>query len=455
MDISELVTNQRNFFLSGKTHDVLFRLDALGKLASVISEKETDIVKALLFDLNKSETEAYLTEINILKKDLKMTRSHLREWMKKKRFPGVPALFPASCYQVPEPYGVALIMAPWNYPVLLSLQPLIAALAAGNCAVVKPSAYAPNASQVVAEIIGEAFPPEYCAAVQGSREENRKLLEQRFDYIFFTGSPTVGHIVMEAAAKNLTPLTLELGGKSPVIIDEKIDLDLAARRIVFGKLINAGQTCVAPDHIYVPADRQEALVEALKRSIAISYPTEPDGTIRDYPCIVNEKHFDRLLGLIRDEKIVYGGNSDRDRRFIEPTILRDVSLEAPVMQEEIFGPILPLIPYSDLETVIREIQSRPKPLALYLFTEDHALWERFERTVSFGGGCINDTLMHLAADSLPFGGVGASGMGQYHGRAGFDSFTHYKSIVNKAVFPDIRMRYRPYTDRIAEILKRL
>ena len=453
MEIAKLVERQRAFFHTGETLAYSFRLQALETLIKTVKETQHEIALALEEDLHKSPLEAHLTEISIFLEDALYAKKHLAGWMKKRRAKTARKLIPARCYRVPEPYGVALIMSPWNYPFMLAMQPLIGAICAGNCAVIKTSAYAPATSRVVRRLVESCFPAEYCAVVEGSREQNEQLLSQRFDYIFFTGSVAVGKHVMECAARNLTPVTLELGGKSPVIVDETAKIDLAAKRLVFAKFINAGQTCVAPDYVFVHESKQAALLEALRGYIASCYPRDAEGEIADYPHIINEKHFNRLNGLLEGQTAAIGGKSDAKQRVIEPTVLVDVSPQAPIMQEEIFGPILPLMAYRDIEEPLGFIRQRPKPLALYLFSEDRALQRRIETGVSFGGGCINDGLLHVATHHLPFGGVGESGMGQYHGRASFDTFTHYKSIVNKGTRLDVEARYRPYTALKEKIMR--
>lgn len=449
--MTEIIEKQRDYFQSGKTLSYGFRLAALEKLATEAAAMEEEILAALHADLRKSGLEAFLCETNLVQKEIAFARKNLKKWMKKRPVTTPLILFPAKCYQVAEPYGVALIMSPWNYPYLLTMQPLVGTIAAGNCAIIKPSAYAPEASHVIKKLIERCFPPEYIAVIEGGREENAALLQQKFDYIFFTGSVSVGKTVMRAAAENLTPLTLELGGKSPVIVDETADISLTAKRLVFAKFINAGQTCVAPDYVLVKPEKRDELVAQLKFFINRCYPKGPDGSITDYPRIINRKHFDRLCHLLEGESVAVGGITHPDSLTIEPTVLTDVTWDAPIMQEEIFGPMLPILTYDNLDEAIAKIRSRPKPLALYLFSKNKEVWERFEQTVSYGGGCINDCIVHLSTHALPFGGVGESGMGQYHGKATFDTFTHYKSIVNKGTKIDIEARYRPY-DKLAEKL---
>ncbi|MGN0977660.1 MAG: aldehyde dehydrogenase [Faecousia sp.] len=453
IDAEIIVEKQRAWFQSGKTLSFRARLDALEKLAAEARNMETEIVAALHKDLRKSTLEAYMCETNLLQEEIAYAQKNLQKWMRKRKTSTPVSLFPAKCFQVPEPYGIVLILSPWNYPFLLTLQPLVGAIAAGNCAVIKPSAYAPATSKVIKKLISECFPEEYCAVIEGGRAENTALLRQKFDYIFFTGSVSVGKTVMKAAAEHLTPVTLELGGKSPVVIDETADLSLAAKRLVFAKFMNAGQTCVSPDYVLVTAEKREELIRQLRHFISLCYPKGPDGTVTDYPRIINRKHFDRLCGLMAGQTIAVGGTADGDSLTIEPTVLTDVTWDAPIMQEEIFGPVLPILTYDDLDDAIAKIQSRPKPLALYLFSENKAVWKRFEQTVSFGGGCINDCMVHLSSHTLPFGGVGESGMGQYHGKASFDTFTHCKSIVNKSTKMDMDVRYRPYDAKKEKMIR--
>lgn len=455
MDISEIVKVQNTFFHSGKTKDIKYRKEALKKLFTTIEKNEKNILEALYSDLNKSETEGYMTEISTLKEELSYVLKHMSSWAKKTKTKTALSLFPAKCYKVSDPFGVVLIMSPWNYPLLLSLEPLVGAIAAGNCAVLKPSAYAPKTSDIIEKIITECFPPEYCAVVKGGRKENDELLKQKFDYIFFTGSPVVGKAVMEAAAQNLTPISLELGGKSPVIVDESADMSLTAKRLVFGKFINSGQTCIAPDYLFIHESKKDELINQLEIWIKEFYPKDEMGKVKDYPKIINQKHFDRLIGLLEGENVVLGGKYFSEDLKIEPTILTEVKLESPIMQEEIFGPILPIIAYNKIEEVIKIIKDRPKPLALYLFSNDKNVQKRILSEISFGGGCINDTILHVASSHLPFGGVGNSGMGSYHGKASFDTFTHYKSIVHKSNWMDFSFRYRPYDKNKQKLIRTL
>lgn len=448
----ELVNAQHVFFETGATINLKYRMDALKKLYSAIVVNERRLMDALHSDLGKSDYEGYMTEIGMCRNEIRFLLKHLPKWSKPRHMPTPLAQFAASSIIVPEPYGVALIISPWNYPVQLSLNPLAGAIAAGNCAVLKPSNQSPATTLALSEILSDIFPPEYVSVVQGGRAKNADLLEQRFNYMFFTGSTCVGKAVMQAAAKSLTPVSLELGGKSPVIVDETADIPLTARRLAFGKYLNAGQTCVAPDYIYVHQSKKDELVKELKHAISGLYPNGVEDV--NLPRIINEKHFDRLLGLMTGEKAVIGGESNRALLKIAPTVLDGVTEGSPVMGQEIFGPILPLLTYTDLNSTLLKIKARPKPLAFYLFSRDKAVQKRILREVPFGGGCINDTIVHLATSYMGFGGVGESGMGAYHGKLSFDTFTHYKSIVDKKTWIDLPIRYAPY-EKSKEKLMRL
>ena len=452
MEIASIVARQRSFFESGATRPLAFRMDALKKLQRAVQENEPLLNAALQADLNKSPFETYITETGMVLDELHFHLKHLPKWIKAKPVKTPITQFHAKSILSPEPYGIVLVMSPWNYPVQLCLEPVIGAISAGNCTVIKPSAYAGATSRAIAKIIGDTFPPEYIAVVEGGREENQALLEEAFDYIFFTGSVEVGKTVMAAAAKHLTPVTLELGGKSPAIVDETADIPLAAKLIAFGKLLNAGQTCVAPDYLLIHESVKDGFLEAYKKAIEAFFP---NSDYSEMPVIISEKHFARVTGLLQGERAAIGGGSDAGRRFVEPTVLVDVTPDSPVMQEEIFGPILPVMTYSELDTCISFIRSRPKPLALYLFTQSRAVEKQVLDTCSFGGGCINDTVIHLANPRLGFGGVGHSGMGSYHGKLSFDTFTHCRSIVKKSIWMDLPMRYHPYRERNLNLIRRL
>ncbi|MBE6020600.1 MAG: aldehyde dehydrogenase [Clostridiales bacterium] len=449
--IEETVRKQREFFMTGKTRSLEFRINSLKKLKKVIEDKQGRIAEALKQDLNKAPMEAYMCETGLVLDEIGYHIKHLSKWMKEKRVRTPLAQFPSKSFISPEPYGVVLIMSPWNYPVQLCLEPLVGAISAGNCAVLKPSAYAPESGNIVKEIIEEAFPSEYVAVIEGGRKENQALFGQKFDHIFFTGSVEVGKEAMAAAAKNLTPVTLELGGKSPVIIDKTADIRVAARRVAFGKVINAGQTCVGPDYVLIEESVREDFIEGFRKALGEFFP---DGDMSSMVNIVSEKHYLRKKELLESQKTAVGGGWDDSRRFIEPTVLVDVDPESPVMQEEIFGPILPVMTWRDIREAVDFVNSRPKPLAFYLFTTDDSIERRILDSCSFGGGCINDTIVHLATPYMGFGGVGNSGMGQYHGKKSFDTFTHYRSILKKNSRIDLPMRYMPYTESKFNMIKK-
>lgn len=442
-EIKDLVTRQRKYFQTGATLPVSVRVDALKRLYGVISGCEKEIHIALKRDLGKSGFESYMCETGLVLEEISYMLKHIHRFAREKNVRTPLAQFHSRSFKKPSPYGVTLIMSPWNYPFMLTLSPLVDALAAGNTAVVKPSAYSPHTSDVILQILSQCFDPEYVAVVTGGRAENTCLLREHFDYIFFTGSQFVGKEVMRNAAEHLTPVTLELGGKSPCIVDKSADIKLAARRIVFGKYLNCGQTCVAPDYIYCHRSVKDKLVKEVQKQIQKQYGKQP---LRNpnYGKIINEKHFDRLLGLIDKNKTVHGGDSDRHALRIEPTVLDNVTFADTVMQEEIFGPIMPILIFDNLDEAIRNINAMPHPLALYLFTSDKAAAKKVTSRCGFGGGCINDTIIHLATTEMGFGGFGESGMGSYHGKVGFDTFSHYKSIVDKKTWIDLPMRYQPY-----------
>lgn len=442
-EIKDLVTRQRSYFQSGATLPVSARLAALRRLYNAISSHEKEIRRALQKDLGKSRFESYMCETGMVLEEISYMLKHTRKFAREQRVHTPLAQFCSRSYKKPSPYGVTLIMSPWNYPFMLTLSPLADALAAGNTAVVKPSAYSPYTSEVLLSILTECFDPKYVAVVTGGRAENTCLLREHFDYIFFTGSQAVGKEVMRSAAEHLTPVTLELGGKSPCIVDQTADIRLAARRIVFGKYLNCGQTCVAPDYVYCHRSVKDQLIKEVQKQIRRQYGKQPLHS-SDYGKIINEKHFDRILGLIDEKKVVHGGGSDRSTLRIEPTVMDNVTFSDAVMQEEIFGPVMPILVFDSLDEVIRRINSMPHPLALYIFTSDKKAARKVTARCGFGGGCINDTIIHLATSEMGFGGFGESGMGAYHGKTGFDTFTHYKSIVDKKTWIDLPMRYQPY-----------
>ena len=441
------MTAQKAFFDAGRTRDVDFRKQQLDILRREIADNREDILTALQQDLSKSAYEGYLTEVGIVLDEIRFVRKRLTRWARPRRVRTNLFLVPASSYRYAEPYGVVLIIAPWNYPFQLVMGPLIGAMAAGNCAVIKPSEFAPNTSRVIAKLISRNFDPAYIAACEGHAEVSQALLDQPFDYVFFTGSVAVGKLVMQAAARRLTPVTLELGGKSPCIVDRDIELKITARRIVSGKFINAGQTCIAPDYLLVHHEIKDRLIESIKDSIHDFFGDDPKLS-PDYPRIVNEKHFQRLVGLMQFGSVIVGGQSDLPNLYIAPTVIDEVSWGDPIMENEIFGPILPVLSYENIEETIPQIKKLPRPLALYSFSNNRQLNETILADLSFGGGCINDTLMHFANPHLPFGGVGNSGIGSYHGQKSFETFSHRKSILKRSFRLDAPLRYPPYGNKL-------
>ena len=453
MDLHALVRAQRAFFRSGATLDLSFRRRALEALEGALRAREGELLEALRTDLGKSAGEGYLCEVGLALSELSYLKKHFARWARPRGVPTPISLFPGKSFTLPRPYGVSLIMAPWNYPLLLSLEPLMGAIAAGNCCILKPSAYAPASSAALRALLSSCFPPEHVAVVEGGRTENQALLEQRFDYIFFTGGVEVGRLVMEKAARHLTPVTLELGGKSPCVVDATARLDLAAKRLVFGKLLNCGQTCVAPDYLLVDRRIQAEFLARVEQWITRLYgrnPLDNQGYVR----MINRRQFERVRALIAPDKAAFGGRWDEDALKIQPTILTGVSPEDPVMQEEIFGPVLPVLPFDHIQQAMDFIADRPHPLALYLFSQDRAVQRRFLRELSFGGGCVNDTVLHLASSRLPFGGMGRSGMGSYHGRRSFDTFTHEKGVLVRTSPLDPPLRYPPYTPWKERLVRR-
>lgn len=451
-EIKDILQQQNHFFSSGKTIPAEFRLKQLESLKEAMIRHEADLAAALKEDLGKSRMESYMCEIGLTLSELTWMQKHLRSLMRSKRVSTPAAQFAAKSFRSPSPYGTVLIMSPWNYPVLLTLDPLIDAIAAGNTAVVKPSAYAPCTFDVMKTMIEECFPAHYVAVVDGGRAENQALLQQRFDMIFFTGGKTVGREVLRHAAEYLTPVTLELGGKSPCIVDSTAKIRLAAKRIVFGKYLNCGQTCVAPDYILCDKRIRDELITAILAEIEKQFGKEPLKN-PNYGKIINEKHFERILGLINGEKLVYGGQSEPESLRIAPTVLNNITWDDAVMGEEIFGPLLPILTFDTLNEALDTVESHPHPLALYFFSEDKAAQKKVLDTCRFGGGCINDTIIHLATSDMPFGGVGESGMGSYHGRVGFETFSHYRSIVDKKTWMDLPIRYQKYTGLKEKMLR--
>lgn len=449
--IKTIVNNQKLYFSKEETRDISFRKKQLEKLYKSIKQHENEILNALKADLNKSAFEAYETEIGMVYEELKFMLKNIKNFSKPRRIKTPLMHFPSKSYQYQDPYGCVLIMSPWNYPFQLTLVPLIGGLAAGNCAVVKPSNYAKETSRVILKILSE-FPQEYIAVVEGGRDVNNALLEEKFDYIFFTGSPLVGKLVMEKSAQHLTPMTLELGGKSPCIIDKTAKIDLAAKRVAWGKLLNSGQTCVAPDYIIVHESIKNEFINALKKYIEVFYGKNPEKN-PEYPKIINKIHFDRLSELINNSDNVYGGKINSETYQIAPAIIENCQWDSLVMKDEIFGPIFPIISYNNLDEIVKQINSRPRPLALYCFTESKTIENKILKSVLYGGGCINDTVVHLANPYLSFGGVGESGIGKYHGKESFYTFSHTKSVLKRGTSLDINLRYAPYKDNLKLIKK--
>ncbi|WP_270179689.1 aldehyde dehydrogenase [Alkalihalobacillus sp. CinArs1] len=451
--IPTLVGNHKDYFHTGETKEFSFRKQQLEKLRDAIKEYEEEVLHALKTDLHKSEWEAYTTEIGFLLEEIKFTIKHLKEWMKPESVKTPMTHIGSKSHIHSEPFGVTLIIAPWNYPFQLQLAPLVGAIAAGNCAVLKPSELTPTVSHVLAKLIRENFEEKYISIVEGGVQVSTELLKQPFDHIFFTGSVPVGKIVMEAAAKQLIPVTLELGGKSPAIVEKDANLTLAAKRIMWGKFTNAGQTCIAPDYLYVHRDVKSDL---LKKMQDVLYEFYGDDPISDekYAHIVSDKHFERLKSFLSDGDVIIGGQHKAEERVIAPTLLDNISWEDPIMQDEIFGPLLPILEFDDLQDVVTEVRKRPKPLALYFFSESDEKQDYITDNLSFGGGCMNDTLMHIVSPYLPFGGVGTSGTGSYHGKASFDAFSNTKSIVKQTTKFDFSFRY-PSAKNGLKIIKKI
>ena len=453
LEIQAILKRQREYFAAGHTLPADARIAALKKLKASLQNHEDDLAGALKTDLGKSATESYMCETGLTMSEATWMIRHVRRLMKDRTVPTPLSQFAARSFRSPSPYGNVLIMSPWNYPVLLTLDPLIDAVAAGNTAIVKPSAYAPATAAVLQQIVEECFPPEHVCVITGGRAENQALLHQKFDMIFFTGSKAVGKEVLRCAAEYLTPAVLELGGKSSCIVEKSAKIGLAAKRIVFGKYLNCGQTCVAPDYILCDASIRDELIAAIQKEITVQFGADPLAN-ENYGKIINEKHYHRLMGLINPAKVVCGGTGDEASQRIAPTVMKDVTREDAVMGEEIFGPILPVLTYTDLDAALADIESQPHPLALYLFSEDKAVQCKVMDRCHFGGGCLNDTIIHLATSAMGFGGVGESGMGAYHGRVGFETFSHRKSIVEKKTWMDLPMRYQPYLPLHEKLIRR-
>lgn len=448
-----IVEQQHTFFNSGQSLDVSYRKKCLGKLKSLLQQHEEQIFDALEADFRKPAFETYETELLPIFHEIDYLLDHLADWAKPEKANSSVFSFPSKSYIHSQPYGVSLIIGAWNYPIHLTIAPLLGSIAAGNCSILKPSELAPHSSSLMAELINSNFDDGYLHVVEGDAETTQQLLDQPLDHIFFTGSTRVGKIIMKAAAEQLTPVTLELGGKSPTIIDQTADLALAAKRIAWGKFINAGQTCVSPDYVYIHESKRDEFCQLLGRKITEFYGSDPSES-NDFARILNQRHFKRLQQLIDHSKVRIGGQTVPEENYIAPTVMTDMTWEDPIMQDEIFGPILPILTFENINEVIRAVRSKPKPLALYLFSTDTVIQERIINEISFGGGCINDTIMHLGNYDLPFGGIGQSGFGSYHGKHSFDTFSHQKSVMKKSNWLDIPLRYPPYSGKL-KWLKRL
>ncbi len=450
MNVESIVLSQKEYYYTNATKDVLFRKQSLERLLNSFVENESLIYDALKKDLGKSKQEAYMTEVSLVTSSIKNAISSVEKWSRPKRVKTPLSLFPSKSYIIHEPYGVVLILSPWNYPFLLSLTPLVGAIAAGNCVVLKTSKSSPNTSDVIAKIINQTFASNYIYAIENSASYD-DILSRPYDYIFFTGSERVGRMVMRTASEKLIPISLELGGKSPCIIDKSANIKLAAKRIIWGKIINSGQTCVAPDYVLIQEEKKQEFIEEAQNYISQFVKNPLDN--EDYPRIVNLHHFIRLKNMIQQEQDIIGGNVDDKNLKIEPTLFTNATFDSNIMKDEIFGPILPIISYNNLDSVIDIVKKRPKPLACYIFGQNQSFLEKVITELSFGGGCVNDTVMHLVNENLPFGGVGNSGMGNYHGKYSFDTFSHEKSIlINKNLF-DNNLRYPPYTEKTISFLK--
>lgn len=453
-EIYRLTEKQRQFFESGKTLSIDFRISMLKRLYNSIKSHEGEIAAALTADLGKSSYESFMCEIGLVLYEISYMISHIKKFAKRRRVPTPLSQFPSRSFTYPVPYGTVLIVSPWNYPFLLTLEPLADAIAAGNTAILKPAAYSSATSEIIEKIICECFNPEYVTVIKGGRKENSALFNQKFDLIFFTGSQCVGKEVLRHAAENLTPAVLELGGKSPCIVDSTADIALSAKRIVFGKFLNCGQTCVAPDYILCDSSVKDSLLLEIEKQITLQFGKNPLDN-KDYGKIINRKHFDRLCGLIDKSKVAVGGITDAETLRISPTVMDNVTPDDPIMQEEIFGPIMPILTYDSYDDVIRGLKTASKPLAVYIFSKNKLNIDRIIKELNYGGGCINDVVIHLATGEMGFGGVGESGMGSYHGEAGFKAFSHTKSIVDKKLFLDLPIRYQPYNNKLFNKLLRI
>ena len=447
-----ILERQKNFFRSGKTLDINFRIEYLKRLKQTIKDYEELIFDALYTDLGKSRTEAYMCEIGLTLDEISYMLKNIKKFAKEKIVPTPMTNFPSKSKIKLVPRGNVLIMSPWNYPFLLAMEPLVDAIASGNTVILKPSAYSPATSDIIFKIINHVFTEDYVKVVRGGKKENEALLSHKYDYIFFTGSKAVGKEVLRKSAENLTPVTLELGGKSPCIVDKTANISLTAKRIVFGKFLNCGQTCVAPDYVLCHSSIKEKLIEEIKKQITEQFGKNPLEN-KTYGKIINKKHFDRIKNLINEDKVVIGGKIDENSLKIEPTVMNCVTFDDAVMQEEIFGPVLPILTFNSVDDVIDIVENRQHPLALYVFSQDKKNIEKITERCRFGGGCINDVVVHLATPEMPFGGFGESGIGAYHGKFGFETFSHRRSILDKSLCLDLPMRYQPYKSIYYKLLK--
>ena len=452
MDIPKIIQQQKSFFNSSSTKEVNLRIETLKKLKLILKENEEKLYTAIYTDFKKSQFETYLTELSLIYNELNNAIRNLKKWSKKKRVSTNLANFPAKSYIIPEPLGTVLVISAWNYPYQIALIPAISAIAAGNTVVIKPSEIPNNTSKVLAELINSNFDENYLTVIEGGVETTTELLQQKWDKIFFTGSTNVGRIVYKAAADKLTPVTLELGGKSPTFIFKDCDIKLTAKRIVWAKFLNAGQTCIAPDYLLVEEEIKEKLLVALKEELENTFPKKTE-IQENYVQIINERNFQRLTNLIPKDKICYGGEHSAKTRIISPTLLDNISFDDNIMKEEIFGPILPIISFENLDSVIEKVKEREKPLTLYIYSKSKKIIQKILYEISFGGGAINESLVHISNPNLPFGGVGASGIGNYSSKAGFDAFTHYKSILQKSFLFEPNIKYTPFTKWKRQILK--
>ncbi|MDD4002021.1 MAG: aldehyde dehydrogenase [Bacteroidales bacterium] len=453
-NLQQIFNSQREYFYTNSTRDISFRILMLKKLRNQIIETQKEIEEALYIDLHKSPTESYITEIGFVLSEINRCIKSLKLWSKPKRVASSIACFPSSARIISEPYGVCLIISPWNYPFQLLISPLIGAISAGNCAILKPSEHSPHTSKIIEKIISNVFPNNYVFTALGEKEVSQELLEKDFDYIFFTGSSNLGKHVMEKASQHLTPITLELGGKSPCIIDKDANIEISAKRVCFGKFLNAGQTCIAPDYLFVHKDIKEKFVEKLIESIHQFFSQDIINS-KDYGRIINQVHFQRLKRMLEDGKILFGGDNNEELKYISPTLIEDISPNSDLLSQEIFGPILPIISFENIDKLVQELRRKPKPLALYVFSQSRKTQQKVISNISSGGVCINDTIMHIVPHGLPFGGVGNSGIGSYHSKKSFDTFSHQKSVLDRKTWLDVPLRYPPFTETTKKIVKKI